>query len=273
MQKALKMQLPEMLPAVSWLLCSNIANEQLRQALNSCLNQTFTDFELLVIANGDMAETVAESVRQWVGDDSRVRVLTTEVRQLPFSLSLGLHHARADLIARMDADDLSKPDRLQLQVNFMRSHPEVSVVGSCYEIIDSSAKVLRTVHLPLEDVSIRRAMRWRNPICHPSVMYRRNVVLTAGGYVGGLQAEDYDLWVRLASDKNLKFANLQDACFFYRAIGVGQTRGARAAYASVVGAQVRAFLMGEGVGWLLGAITTVIKLVTRSLRLSVIQKK
>jgi len=267
------MQLAEKLPAVSWLLCTHVADEQLRLALNSCLNQTFTDFELLVVANGDSAEKVAESVKQWVGKDSRVRIFTTEVRQLPFSLTLGLHHARAELVARMDSDDLSKPNRIQMQVNFMRSHPEVTVLGSCYEIIDATAHVLRPVHLPLDDGSIRRAMRWSNPICHPSVMFRRNVVLNAGGYVGGLQAEDYDLWIRLASDSNLKFANLPELCLSYRAIGVGQARGARAAYASVAGAQVRAFLIGEGVGWLFGALVTVLKLTFKLGRLPLSNKK
>lgn len=258
------MQLPETIPAVSWLLCSHVANEQLRHALESCLNQTLADFELLFVANGASAETVAKSVKQWVGGDPRLRIFTTKVRQLPFSLSLGLHHARAELVARMDSDDLSKPNRLQLQVNFMRSHPEVAVLGSCYEIIDSASHVLRPVQLPLDDDSIRRAMRWSNPVCHPSVMFRKNVVLTAGGYVGGLQAEDYDLWIRLAADRNLKFANLQEVCLSYRAIGSGQARGARAAYASVAGAQVRAFLMGGGVMWLFGAFVTVLKLMVCS---------
>jgi len=258
------MQSPETLPAVSWLLCSHIADEQLRLALNSCLNQTFTDFELLFIANGEAACTVAESVQQWVGSDSRVRIFTTEVRQLPFSLSLGLQLARAELVARMDSDDLSKPDRLQLQVNFMRSHPAVSVLGSCYEIIDNKGQVLNSVHLPLENESIRRALHWRNPICHPTVMFRRHTVLVAGGYVGGLHAEDYDLWVRLAEDKQIKFANLPQVCLSYRSIGVGNSRSARAAYATVASVQLRALLVGRNIVWLAGVLVTITKLLFRS---------
>jgi len=267
------MQVPENTPAVSWLLCTHVADEQLHLALNSCLNQTFTDFELLVVANGDAAETIAAKVKQWVGLDSRLRVFTTEVRHLPFSLSLGLHHARAKLVARMDSDDLSNPDRLQRQVKYMRSHPDVAVLGSCYEIIDSSGHVLRQVHLPLDDSNIRRLLRWRNPICHPTVMFRKNVILAAGGYLGGLQAEDYDLWIRLATDRNVKFANLSEICLSYRDIGAGPARGARAAYASVAGAQVRAFLMGGGIGWLFGAIATTLKLIFKSGRSRISQKE
>jgi glycosyltransferase involved in cell wall biosynthesis len=267
------MQVPEKIPAVSWVLCTHVANEQLRLALNSCLDQTFTDFELLVVANGESAEKIAEQVKQWVGTDARLRVLSTEVRHLPFSLSLGLHHARAEFVARMDSDDLSKPERLQRQVKFMHSHPDVAVLGSCYELIDSSGHVLRQVRLPLDDTHIRRAMHWSNPICHPTVMFRKNVVLTAGGYVGGLQAEDYDLWTRLATSKNVKFANLNEICLSYRAIGAGPARGARAAYASVAAAQVRAFLMGEGIGWLFGAMATTFKLILRTCRFPFSEKK
>jgi glycosyltransferase involved in cell wall biosynthesis len=235
----------ERTPTVSWVLCSHVANEQLKHAVQSCLDQTFTDFELLLVANGKSATEVAEAANAWFGHDERLRVLTTEVRQLPFSLSLGLYHARASLVARMDSDDLAKPDRLDRQVNFMRTHPRVAVLGSCYEVIDATGRVKSTVHVPLEDASIRRALHTRNPMCHPSVMFRRSVVLHAGGYVGGLQAEDYDLWIRLAADPTVKFANLSEVCLSYREVGVGHARAARAAYASVAGAQLRAFFGGR----------------------------
>ncbi|MDO8652449.1 MAG: glycosyltransferase [Undibacterium sp.] len=251
-------------PAVSWLLCTHMVDEQLRLALQSCLEQTFSDFELLIVANGTAAGWVADRVAQWVGHDDRVRVFKTEVRYLPFSLSLGLHHARAPLVARMDSDDLSKPDRLQQQVDYFRTHPEVAVLGTAYEVIDSAGKVLHTVQLPQSNTDIRHAMRIRNPLCHPSVMFRREIVLDAGAYIGGLLAEDYDLWVRLAADPNVKFANLSAICLSYRDVGVGGGRGARAAYAAVAAAQLREFLLGGGLSWLGGAFLSIFKSIVRS---------
>ncbi len=251
-------------PAVSWLLCSHVSNEQLRLAIQSCLDQTFHSFELLVVANGDSAHVVATDVKRWFGSDPRVRVFVTKMRELPFSLSLGLHHARGELIARMDGDDLSHSSRLQQQVDFMRAHPEVGVLGTAYEIIDAAADVLGVVNVPQSNLDIRRLLYFRNPICHPSVMYRRDVILKAGGYIGGLQAEDYDLWVRLSADNSLQFANLPTVCVSYRSIGVGQARGARGAYASVAGAQLRAFLVGQGGIWLAGAFLTVVRMLLRS---------
>lgn len=252
------------LPAVSWLLCTHVANAQLRLAVQSCLDQSFTDFELLLIINGSAAAELVTVVQAWFGADHRVRIYTTEVRHLIFSLSLGLHHARADLVARMDSDDLSAPDRLARQVAFMCKNPEVAVLGSAYQIIDANGSPQKTIRLPVTDTAIRRALLWGNPLCHPSVMFRRQAVLNVGGYLGGLYAEDYDLWLRLAADPAIKFANLDAVCLGYRSVGVGMARRARSGYASMASAQYRHFVSGFGIRWLLAALVSTLKAFVRS---------
>jgi glycosyltransferase involved in cell wall biosynthesis len=251
-------------PAVSWLLCAHVADEQLRLALQSCLDQTFTDYELVIVVNGQSAKNVAVTVQAWVGSDPRVRIFTTEVRHLIFSLSLGLHHARAELIARMDSDDLSKSYRLERQVAFMRQHPEVTVLGTAYEIIDVEGRPQQKVLLPTSDIGIRSALLRGNPLCHPSVMFRRKAVLDAGGYLGGLHAEDYDLWVRLSNDPVNQFANLDEVCLGYRSVGVGVARRARSAYASMAAAQFRNFINGQGLSWAFAALLSTLKAFIRS---------
>jgi glycosyltransferase involved in cell wall biosynthesis len=251
-------------PAVSWLLCTHVADEQLRLALQSCLDQTFTDYELVIVVNGPSAETVAVAVRTWVGSDPRVRIFTTEVRHLIFSLSFGLHHARAELIARMDSDDLSKSYRLERQVAFMQHHPDVTVLGSAYEIIDAEGRPQQKVLLPTSAIGIRRALLRGNPLCHPSVIFRRKAVLDAGGYLGGLHAEDYDLWVRLSNDPVNQFANLDEVCLGYRSVGVGTARRSRSAYASMAAAQFRNFINGQGLSWAFAALLSTLKAFIRS---------
>lgn len=251
-------------PAVSWLLCTHVADEQVRLSVQSCLDQTFVDFELLVITNGPAADQVAAVVVGWFGSDTRVRVLTTQVRHLIFSLSLGLHHARAEFIARMDSDDLSKPYRLERQVAFMQQHPELAVLGTAYEIIDAAGLPIEKVSLPTTDLEIRKALIKGNPFCHPSVMFRRQVVLDAGGYLGGLHAEDYDLWIRLSNDPVNKFANLPDVCLGYRSVGVGCARRSRSAYASMASAQFRNFINGQGLLWAFAALLSTVKAFIRS---------
>ncbi len=251
-------------PAVSWLLCTHAANEQLRQAIRSCLNQTFTNFELLVIVNGASANNVAAAARSWSGGDSRVRVITTAVRHLTFSLGLGLHHARAALVARMDGDDLSRPHRLERQVEFMKLHPDVVVLGSAYDLVDSDDLFLETVLPPTENKEIRKALLRGNPLCHPSVMFRRAEVLAAGGYLGDIYAQDYDLWARLAVNPAIRFANLSEVCLSYRAEGMGRARRSRLSYASCAGSQFRNFVRGAGFAWGLAALLTAVKAFVRS---------
>jgi cellulose synthase/poly-beta-1,6-N-acetylglucosamine synthase-like glycosyltransferase len=243
-----------------------VADEQVRLAVQSCLDQDFEDFELVLIVNGVKAQEVLLAVTNWFGHDPRVKIFCTEVRHLIFSLSLGMHHARGELVARMDSDDLSTPDRLARQVEYMRMHPDVAVLGTAYTLIDAQGVATKTVQPPVADADIRRAMLWRNPMCHPSVMFRRRVVLEVGGYLGGLHAEDYDLWLRLAAHPAYKFANLAEVCLGYRVIGVGTARRARAAYATMAAAQMQQFVNGQGWRWILAAVVSVAKALVRARR-------
>lgn len=251
-------------PAVTWLVATHVANDHLRSAIESCLTQTLEDFECLVIVNGKSADQVSRQVKTWFDHDGRLRVVKTPVRHLNFSLSLGLHLARAPLVARMDADDISLPDRLEKQVAFMTSNPLVAVLGTQYDVIDEAGSVINHVALPTSNKTIRKRLFYGNPFCHPSVMFRRYVVLEAGGYLGGLYAEDYDLWARLAQTSGLEFANLSYTGLLYRSVGAGSARGARMAYATVAAAQFRNFVAGCGWRWGAAALISLAKALLRS---------
>lgn len=252
------------IPAVSWLLCTHVLNEQLKHAIQSCMDQTFTDFELLVVANGPNADEIAVAVQSWFGHDTRLRIITTDVKYLTFSLTLGLHYARAPLIARMDSDDLSKLDRLEHQVAFMIERPEIVVLGSGYQLIDINGNILSKICLPTSNLQIRKALVWHNPMCHPSVIFRRSAVIAAGGYLGGIHAEDYDLWVRLIQNPLNLFANLEESFIYYRTVGAGAARGSRISYASVAASQIRNFAQGAGMIWIFASILTIFKAIFKS---------
>jgi hypothetical protein len=115
----------------------------------------------------------------------------------------------------MDADDIALPDRLNDQVNFLMHHPEICLVGGAFELIITNARVIRTIQPPLEDAEIRTLMLRFNPMCHPAVAMRRDIALACGGYRRQLlDADDYDLWLRMAERSQL--ANLDKVLLRYR---------------------------------------------------------
>ena len=246
-------------PVVSWLIACHKADKFLRVSLDSCFRQDFENFELLLVANGLQAEAIAQEVKGWYPTEDRLRILSTSICHLTFSLSLGLHHARAPLVARMDADDISDTRRLTRQVAFLERNPEVVVLGSAYEFVDADGRTLEVVAVPLTDKQIRRSLPYRNPICHPSVMFRRKAVLELGGYLGGVHAQDYDLWARLALNKANQMANIPDVLLKYRKVSTGTARRSRSAYAAASALQWRNFLSGAGFAWALGSALTAAK--------------
>ena len=121
---------------------------------------------------------------------------------------------------------------------------------------------MTSIEMPTENCAIRKAMIYRNPICHPTVIFKREVVMSAGGYLGGLYAEDYDLWVRLSNDSKIVFANLKRPLIGYRHLGA-EARGAKLAYVTQASSQFRQFLMGFQFVWLWATLCTVLKIVIK----------
>jgi hypothetical protein len=135
----------------------------------------------------------------------------------------------AEYIARMDADDIARPQRLAVQMAFLESHLDVHVVGSAFELFEENSGEREVVLMPQEDGQIRRKLPFRFCFCHPTVMFRRGTILAAGGYQGSSYCQDVDLWLRLSRDKNIKFANLPDVLLDYR-IHSGQAKGGRESF-------------------------------------------
>lgn len=248
-------------PSVSWILCTHMGGPLLYRAIASCLGQTYADFELILVINGADVISIKEEVMSWdISCDSRVRIYETEIRHLSFSLSLGLHHANGKYIARMDGDDIAYPQRLQMQVEFMKNNPGISVLGTAFEVIDLLGNPISVVRNPMADNEIRQAMIFKNPICHPTVMIERSAVEAAGGYLGGNYSEDYDLWIRLSQYPEIKFANLSEVCLGYHSVGVGAARKSRDAYASMAGSQLRSFLISGNIKWIIAVLISFIKM-------------
>jgi len=201
-------------PLVSVVMSVFNSERFLAEAVESILSQSFSDFEFIAINDGstDNSGTILDSYQK---KDSRLRVFHQENRGLVESLNRGCGVTQGRYIARMDADDISFRDRLSLQVSFMENHPQVGVVGGAVHFISASGRPLEICRHPIGDQEIKSALRERNVIWHPTVLMRRDVFIAAGGYrLSFLDAEEYDLWLRIAERSQL--ANLEQIVLAYR---------------------------------------------------------
>jgi glycosyltransferase involved in cell wall biosynthesis len=201
--------------AVTVLLPFCQIHSYLSQAIASILQQTFIDFELLLINDGLPMDKVSELCG--VYNDARLRIIGDERKNgLAKSLNSGIAHAKGKYIVRMDSDDVSLPQRLERQFLFMESHPEVGILGSAIRLIDERGRKIGSGRYPLDDLAIRWRVFFEAPFAHPAVMLRRNVLAENSLFYDTefLAAQDYELWPRLLG--YAKGANLKEALLLYR---------------------------------------------------------
>jgi len=187
-----------MRPKVTVLLAVKDGEPYIRDAVASVLEQTFTNFELLIVDDASTDRTV-EIVRSFA--DRRIRVIqnSENVGQVP-SLNRGLHEARGEYVARLDADDACRPARLQRQVDLLDAEPRIGLVGTWMEIVGERGQRLGWLRKSIEDFVdfVYHTLIMRVYVSHPSAMYRLEPVLAAGGYDEKTgPAEDKDLWRKL----------------------------------------------------------------------------
>ena len=186
----------------------------LREAIASVLGQTFSGFEFIVIDDGSTDETP-----RILGGyaDPRIRVLKNERnRGLAASLNRALEVCSGELIARQDADDVSELTRLQRQVEFLNSHPEISLLGCAATRIDERGRFLGIMDRPTRHEDIRGfAEDMSNPFVHGSVMFRRRCIQVVGEYDTRFRlTQDYDLWLRML--RSFRAGNLAEPLYRFR---------------------------------------------------------
>jgi glycosyltransferase involved in cell wall biosynthesis len=183
-----------------------------REAVESVLAQTYADLELIVVDDGstDATPEILLGFR-----DERLRVLQQDPAGLVAALRRGFAEARAPLVARMDADDVSEPTRLERQVELLERRPRAGMVATWTAVIDEEGRELRREVLPPAPEDLARRLLLRNPFQHGSVVVRRDALEAAGGYRDDYGAnEDYDLWRRLA--RSWELACVPEVLYRYR---------------------------------------------------------
>jgi glycosyltransferase involved in cell wall biosynthesis len=203
-------------PTISVVIPAYNAQRYLRSAIQSVLAQTFRDFECIIVDDGSTDRTAA-IIADLASRDARVRPLSVPHGGIVAALNAGVEAARADLIARMDADDLCVPERFERQLEYLRRDSGCVAVGSRVLLVDPYGSPLWETDQKLTSEEIESSLLRGNglAICHPTVIMRKRAVIAAGMYAAQYQwVEDLDLFLRLAEIGRV--ANLPGVLLHYR---------------------------------------------------------
>ncbi len=206
------------MPTVSILLPVFNAIDDLPRSMNSLLNQTYPDFEIIALDDGSV-DGSGEMLDSYAQADKRIRVFhENNAGALGITLNKAMEHARGKYLARQDADDASHPTRLAEQVKYLDSKPQIGLCGSWTWFIDSSLGPLFSLELPDDPARLTGYLeKGMNPFVHGSIMGRSELFHKTGGYRGSF-AEDFDLWLRMSEITRLGMCrNL--GYYYWRSIG------------------------------------------------------
>ncbi|SRR5712692_7252542 len=211
-------------PTVSVIMPAYNSERYVEEAVESILNQSFSDFEFIIIDDGSTDTTLARLGRH-AERDRRIRLSSRPNTGVAKALNEAASLVRGRYIARMDADDVSAPHRLERQVNYLEQHPECVVVGSAVVLTDPDGWPLRTMGVKQrhEEIDSAHLRGEGGAIVHGAAMFRTDALRAIGGYVLRID-EDQDLLLRLAEHGQV--ANLPDVLLYYRqhAKSVGHQR-------------------------------------------------
>ncbi len=202
-------------PKISVIMPFYNAESYIGQAIESILNQSFSNFELILIndASNDNSE---EIIARYLKDKRIIYIKNNFNKGIVYNLNAGLKLAKSEIIARMDGDDISNKERFAKQYDFLQNNSDISVVGSFVKIIDGLGRQIDKRTKLLDPEKIKNDLIVYSPLVHPSVMFRKSHVLAVGGYREKcIYVEDVDLWYRLAYS-GYKISNIPEFLLKYR---------------------------------------------------------
>lgn len=198
--------------AISVIMPVHNAEKFVGQAIQSILNQSFTNFEFLII-DDDSSDNSLEIIKSF--NDSRIHLFENSKNGIAYQLNFGISKAKSDFIARMDADDISHPNRLGEQLDYIKLNKDLAVIGTNCFIIDSDNLIREKRKYPENHFDILNSMPIEQTISHPSVLMRKDI-FKYGSYESEYEpVEDHRFFLKLL-DKGFKFHNLQKFLLFYR---------------------------------------------------------
>jgi len=199
-------------PKISVVMPVYNGEKYLKESIESILNQSFNDFELLII-NDKSIDRTEEIIKECAGKDDRIRLIQNQNQKgLPGALNTGLAAARGYYIARADADDINRPYRLKMEYELLEAHPQIRIVGGGYAPFNENGHRINIFH-PASSIEIAWRFISNTYFCHPSVMFRREIIEDIGGYPD-VGAEDFAFFSKIV--RQYRCANLKKILIQYR---------------------------------------------------------
>lgn len=215
-------------PLVSVIMATfNEPKQFIEESISSILNQTYWNLELLIADDSTSEETV-KVIDDFAGKDNRVIVIRKKERMgFVNSLNEALKQAKGEFIARMDGDDISVPERFEIQLRYVKENPDIDLFGGDMDIIDENDEVKSERRYPTTFSAIQRKFIFRSPFAHPTIMFRRGII-DAGFFYNPIykRAEDVDFLFRLYGN-GYKFGNTGQKLLKYRVVGNLQNKRSR----------------------------------------------
>ncbi|MEJ6981636.1 glycosyltransferase [Pedobacter sp. P351] len=221
-----------------------------RQALNSILKQTVLPDEIVLVKDGPLPIELEEVIEEYRKIFFMKIVPLEKNMGLGEALRVGVNAASNELIARMDTDDICYLDRFEIQLNYIRKNPDVAVLGSSVQEFGSYPEDLGSFRvLPEKGQALLRYAKYRSPVNHPSIMFRKSAVITSGNYSGTIRLfEDYSLFMRMIL-KGYKFYNLQRALLHFR-VGDGTQNIKRRSGLHYIKSELKFLQYARSIGYL-----------------------
>jgi glycosyltransferase involved in cell wall biosynthesis len=186
--------------------------EHFQEAVNSIINQTVQPTEIVIVVDGYVSHAIDTLVRKFKEENlvSFTVIRLAKNQGLAIARQIGIHHAKCDLIAVMDSDDIAVPDRFEKQLLHFQTDEELSVLGGqISEFINAVDNIVGIRNVPLLDSDIKAYLKKRCPFNHMTVMMKKSDIIKSGNYLDWFWNEDYYLWIRMML-AGCKFKNLND---------------------------------------------------------------
>ena len=202
-------------PKVSVIMPFYNCEKYLDKAISSILNQTFQDFEFIII-NDASSDRSDEIIQKYLTDKRIVYIKNRERKGIVYNLNKGIEIAKAEIIARMDGDDISEPQRLEVQYQFLQRNPNIALVGCFAKLINEKGEICGRKIKPITHKEIKKDILIYSPFIHPTIMIRKDVFKKVAFYRKQyLWCEDIDLWYRIIFS-GYEVANIPQYLYQYR---------------------------------------------------------